>query len=485
MSCAIVNARILPAWDGTFATGAILVEDGRIAGIARGADTDAMAARARETFDAKGATVLPGLVNAHHHAYANVLRGTENALPLELWALFTVAFGRGLDERLLRLGILLGAAEMARAGVTCVVDHSPPVRHFRASHAAHLESGLRVAFAPFLHDRHDHDILGFALPDAIRAEIEGAGFPDPAFICDMFDELGRTDGGGRVRTILGPNAPQRCSPALLDLWAQLAARHGMGAHTHLLETEAQAIACWREWPEGVVAHLDARGLLDACTAVAHGIWLAPAERDLLARRGTTVVHNPASNLMLGSGILPLADLEARGVPLALGSDSANTGGTADMFELMRLATMIGRSGTDWRSWPRAETALRMATEGGARAAGLSGRTGRIETGYMADLVVLDLSGAAVSALETNVEALVRHGGAHQVRATMVGGDWIYREGRIRSFDEAAVLAEFTQVRAAFLDERAHALGSARKAMEILAQQLQTTRLQEMIGPKRD
>lgn len=475
MSCAIVNARILPAWDGTFATGAILVEDGRIAGIAGGADAEAMAARAREVFDAKGATVLPGLVNAHHHAYANVLRGSENALPLELWALFTVALGRGLDERLLRLGILLGAAEMARAGVTCVVDHSPPVRHFRASHAAHLESGLRVAFAPFLHDRHDHDILGFILSAEMRAEIEGAGFPDPAFISAMFEELGRLDGRGRVQVLLGPNAPQRCSPALLDLWAKLAARHGFGAHTHLLETEAQAIACKREWPEGIVAHLDARGLLDARMSVAHGIWLAPEERDLLARRGVTVVHNPASNLMLGSGILPLADLDARGVPMALGSDSANTGGTADMFELMRLATMIGRSGTDWRSWPRAETALRMATEGGARAAGLVGRTGRIELGYLADLTVLDLSGAAAAALEPNVEALVRHGGAHQVRATMVGGDWIYREGRIRSFDEDAVLVEFAQIRAAFLDERGQALGSARNAMGFLAEQLRAKR----------
>jgi 5-methylthioadenosine/S-adenosylhomocysteine deaminase len=478
MSCAIVNARMLPAWDGAFATGSILVEDGKIAGIASDADAHAMAARASDIFDAKGATVLPGLVNAHHHSYANVLRGTENALPLELWALFTVAFGRGLDERLLRLGILLGAAEMARAGVTCVVDHSPPVRHFRASHAAHLESGLRVAFAPFLHDRHDHDILGFTLPDDMRVEIEGAGFPDRAFLSAMYEELGSIDGSGRVHVLLGPNAPQRCSPALLDLWAKLTARHGFGAHTHLLETEAQAIACRREWPEGIVAHLDARGLLDARTSVAHGIWLTPAERDLLARRSTTVVHNPASNLMLGSGILPLADLEARGVPLALGSDSANTGGTADMFELMRLATMIGRSGTDWRSWPRAETALRMATEGGARAAGFAGRTGRIETGYLADLVVLDLWGAATSALAMNVEALVRHGGAHQVRATMVGGNWIYRDGRICSFDETAVLAEFAQIRAAFLGERAHALGSARNAMGFLAKQLQTTRLPE-------
>ncbi|MBL8653677.1 MAG: amidohydrolase family protein, partial [Alphaproteobacteria bacterium] len=348
MNLCIANANILI--DTAFRRGAVLIERGRIAAIAYGDNAQALATRAASTVDANGLALIPGFVNAHHHSYANALRGTENALPLELWALYTVAYGRNIDEKLLRLAILTGAAEMLRNGVTGVIDHSPPVRRGPASFAAHVESGMRVGFAPFFHDTHDHDLLGFKMPAALRAGVEGLGFPPADLVSDVFAQLAGANGAGRVRVLLGPNAPQRCSPRLLDLWAQLRERHGFGSHTHLLETRAQAIACARHWPDGIVVEMDRRGLLDDRLTVAHGVWLTPKERDLLAARGVTVAHNPASNLMLGSGILPAADLRQRGVRMALGSDSANTGGSADPFELMRLATMIGRVGSDWESW---------------------------------------------------------------------------------------------------------------------------------------
>src|SRR5688572_12473777 len=116
-SLAIV-ARVLRDWSARPEPAAILVEGGRVAAVASGEDGARLAARAAERVDAPGLIAMPGMVNAHHHAYANVLRGTENGLPLELWALFTVAYGRALDAEAIRLAILLGAAEMIRAGVT-------------------------------------------------------------------------------------------------------------------------------------------------------------------------------------------------------------------------------------------------------------------------------------------------------------------------------------------------------------------------------
>jgi len=88
--------------------------------------------------------------------------------------------------------------------------------------------------------------------------------------------------------------------------------------------------------------MERQGLLDDRLSVAHGIWLTRQERSVLARRGVTLVHNPASNLMLGSGILPLADSRAAGLAVAIGTDSANTGGRHDLFEAMRLAMMLPR-----------------------------------------------------------------------------------------------------------------------------------------------
>ena len=468
MSLCIANADILI--DTAFRRGAVLIEKGRIAAIGFGDDAQALKARAATTTDANGLALIPGFVNAHHHSYANALRGTENALPLELWALYTVAYGRNIDEKLLRLAILTGAAEMLRNGVTGVIDHSPPVRRAPASFAAHVESGMRVAFAPFFHDTHDHDLLGFEMPAALRAGVEGLGFPQADLVADIFAQLAAANGAGRVRVLLGPNAPQRCSPGLLDLWARLRERQGFGSHTHLLETRAQAIACARHWPDGIVVEMDRRGLLDDRLAVAHGVWLTPKERDLLAARGVTVVHNPASNLMLGSGILPASDLRRRGVRMALGSDSANTGGSADPFELMRLATMIGRVGTDWESWLDAEAAFAMATTGGAAAMGLAAETGKIETGSLADLVLVDMSGAS-STEPPCVETLVRHCGPASVRATMVGGDWVYRDGKVLAFDEAAIRRDLIDAAAAFRERCTAELGIAREAHRVFDPQL--------------
>ncbi len=470
MSLCIANADILTDAKAKFRRGSVLIENGRIAAIGYGDEAHALKARAATTTDANGRALIPGFVNAHHHSYANAQRGTENALPLELWALYTVAYGRNIDEKLLRLAILTGAAEMLRNGVTGVIDHSPPVRRAPASLAAHVESGMRVGFAPFFHDTHDHDLLGFEIPAALRAGVEGLGFPPADLVGDVFAQLAAADGGARVKILLGPNAPQRCSPGLLDLWARLRDQHGFGSHTHLLETRAQAIACARHWPDGIVAEMDRRGLLDERLAVAHGVWLTPKERDLLAARGVTVVHNPASNLMLGSGILPAADLRRRGVRMALGSDSANTGGSADPFELMRLATMIGRVGNDWESWLDAETAFAMATEGGAAAMGLRDEIGRIETGRLADLVLVDMAGAA-STEAPGVETLVRHCGPAAVRATMVGGAWVYRDGKVLAFDETNIRRELADAAADFRERCAGELAIAREAHRVFDPQL--------------
>ncbi len=462
MSLCIADAEILTDAHAAFRRGAVLIEHSRIAAIGHGDDAQAMRSRAIATVDANGLALIPGFVNAHHHSYANALRGTENALPLELWALYTVAYGRNIDEKLLRLAILTGAAEMLRNGVTGVIDHSPPIRRGPASFAAHVESGMRVGFAPFFHDTHDHDLLGFRLPDALRAGVEGLGFPPADVVVDVFAQLAAANGVGRVNVLLGPNAPQRCSPGLLDLWGRLRDRHGFGSHTHLLETRAQAIACAKHWPDGIVAEMHRRGLLDDRLSAAHGVWLAPQERDLLAARGVTVVHNPASNLMLGSGILPAADLRRRGVRLGLGSDSANTGGPADPFELMRLATMIGRVDSDWESWLDAKSAFAMATEGGAAAMGLAAEAGEIEVGRLADLVLVDLAGSASTAPPC-VETLVRYCGPACVRATMVGGRWAYRDGKVLAFDEPTVRRELIDSTVEFRERCAVELTVAREA----------------------
>ncbi len=445
---------------------AVAVDAGRITAVLRSeGERLAACARADEVVAGDGKILIPGLVNAHTHSYCNVLRGTENSLPLEPWALYTVAYGRSLDDEAIRLSILIGAAEMIRNGITACVDHFAHFARAPAALAAHRESGMRVGFAPMMQDLPDHRILGLELPPDLLRRLEATPPQTASQVERLFRDLAAILPGrdGLVTLMLGPNAPQRCSPVLLDVWRRLADELGLPVHTHCLETWPQAAAGQRDWPGGTVGEMARRGLLGPRLSIAHGIWLDPAERDLLAAHDVAVVHNPASNMMLGSGRMPLEDYLRRGVALAIGSDSANTGGRNDIFEIMRLAMMMHRLALPLDDWPKPERVFEMATLGGARVLGRERELGRIAPGQCADLVLLRPDGAAMTAGRPDIATIVQHGSADSVAAVMIGGTWVYRDGRILSFDEQAILDRYGELRVAILAGAAPALALADEA----------------------
>jgi cytosine/adenosine deaminase-related metal-dependent hydrolase len=442
------------AWvcaDGAARVGAVLVEGRRIAAIAWSKDDRAaLRSRADQEVDGTGHYLMPGLIDAHAHAYGTLLRGTENSLPLELWALHTTLYGRAFDGPAIRAAVLLGAAERIRAGITGVVDHSPAIHLAEDALLAHETSGLRVAFAPFLHDLSDYDLLGMPLSSALEPLVGGPPSVDRDAYAARFAEIGAAarGGSGRVTPQLGPNAPQRCSPAMWELWRTLRDRHGAAVHTHLLETKAQASLNAR-WDGGLVAEMARAGMLEGRLTCAHGVWLEPREMEVLARHDVTLSHNPASNLMLGSGVMPFQAATASGLRLALGCDSANTGGRHDLFSVMRLAMTLPRAaGSDFDAWPRATVVLSAATEGGGAALGWHGLTGRVEVGLHADLVLVRGASAGMAAAAPSIDALVQYGGPEHVDSVMVDGNWVMRTGEILTFDEAAVIADATNQAAA-------------------------------------
>ncbi len=452
--------------------GSVLVRHGRIDAVAISSeDRAALRAQAAETVEAAGCWLLPGLIDAH--AYGALLRGTENSLPLELWALHTTLHGRAFDGAALRAAILLGAAERIRGGITGTVDHSPMMHLAEDALAAHEASGLRVAYAPFLHDISDYDLLDLPLPAVLGPVVGGPAPLDEDAYARNFAALAGAvrAGSGRVRLLLGPNAPQRCSPRAWALWRRLRDRHDVGVHTHLLETRAQD-SLNRRWPGGLVAEMARQGLLDGRLTCAHGVWLSDAERAVLASHDVTLSHNPASNLMLGSGVMKLAGCRACGLRVALGTDSANTGGRHDLFAVMRLAMMLPRAqGGDPAGWPREADMLRAATEHGAAALDRNGEVGRIAPGQRADLVLARAGDAGTAAAEPSPGVLVQHGGPENVTSVMVDGRWVMRDGRILSFDEAEVLRE-AAVQAARLRARvAPHLPRLAEAMPALASRL--------------
>ncbi len=433
-------------WTGL--DGADLVEGGlmlrgdRIEAVLGPADIAEARVAADDALDIGGLVAMPPFYSGHVHSSASLFRGTENSLPLELWSYYAINYGRGFDARAVRAAVLLTACEMIRNGIGGYTDHFPQARLGAAAIGAHAESGLKVGFAPFFADLLDEDILDIPFDREAMRRLTPLASRTPgeieAGILDLNGEVAR-HGAGTLRLLLGPNAPQRCSDALLDTWCRLRDRTGVGSHTHLLETLPQRGASDRRWPGGVVAALRGRGLLDRDLSVAHGIWLDDRDRGHLARHDVTLVHNPSSNLMLGSGRMDARAALRAGVPVALGTDSSNTGGRHDLFEAMRHMLVQGREpGSNPADWIRPLEALAAATRG---ADAVFPGSGRLQAGTAADVLLLDLRTGPVAAAPACANTVVVHGDARCVHSLMVGGRWLMRNNRIEAFDEAAVVAE--------------------------------------------
>ncbi len=401
--------------------------------------------RFARVIEAAGKIVMPGLVNAHMHSYANLTRTLSGTTPLEVWMLSVMAVGRLFEPEDNRVGALLGAAEMLKSGTTTCLDHlAQGGEGLEAAMRAYEESGMRACLAPMIGDRPYFDTLPLD-PRQVPVRFLAAPSPRAEELVDTTLALHRRWHGrdGRLRVLFGPSGPQRCSDELLRRCAELARELDTGWHTHVLETRIQADTGCRMYGRPMVRHLEQLGILSGRASFAHGVWLSEEESRLAAERGVTVVHNPASNLRLGSGTAPVPRYRSHGVTVALGTDGVNCGGSLSMFESLRLAAILHNPAEpDPRRWIRSDEALAMATRHGARALGLEGRVGSIEQGLQADLVILDPARSpALVPLRDAADQVVYGEQGHGVETVLVQGKVLVEDGRIVSFDEGAVRRE--------------------------------------------
>lgn len=413
--------------------------------------------------DARHRLVMPGLINAHLHSDENLFKGRYDALPLELWMLFTyppLAYGP-VPPRLVYLRTLIGAIEMLRGGVTAVGDDvsqfpsaTPEVTD--ALMQAYLDIGLRASATVALADKPWPDKLPRVrslLPEDLLAEF-GSPASVPALLAIYDYALTHWHGkAGRLRVAVSASAPERCSDALLLALADFARRHELRMTTHVLESRLQVVAGREFFGHSLVERLDRLGLLSDQLTIAHGIWLTDADLARVARAGATVAHNPVSNLRLGAGIAPLTRLLATGVSVALGTDGSSSNDGQSVFEAMKVAAILPRVvDPDFERWPTARDALRMATAGGAHALGLQEDVGVLAPGRLADFVLLDLNTPSLVPLNDAVRQLVFAESGRAVDRVYVGGQLVVSGGRVVSIDEAAI---YDELRASLPEFEAH------------------------------
>ncbi len=370
--------------------------------------------------------VLPGLVNAHTHAAMTFLRGLADDMPLMDWLnqrIFPVE--QKLTPEMVRLGSLLGYAEMLRTGTTACVDmYLFEESVFEAADTA----GLRCLGGEAV----------FAFPSA--------AFPGPEAALDATRALAeKYRNHDRLRVAVNPHSVYTTTPEILSACRDLAQELALPLHIHLAETPSETQICLSAQGKRPTEYCRSLGLLDVPCTLAHVVDVTSAELDLLARQKAVVAHNPSSNMKLASGAAPVTAMLARGMHVGLGTDGAASNNRLNMFSEMGRAALLHKlTGLDPTLLPAAQV-LDMATLGGA-AAMHDERLGSLAPGKAADCVALDLSEPNLQPMYNEVSHLVYAATGMETRMTMVGGEVLYQDGRFTRFDYPALCEEMRNVR---------------------------------------
>ncbi|HEX5607129.1 MAG TPA: amidohydrolase [Candidatus Binatia bacterium] len=417
---------------------------------------------------------IPGMINAHCHSPANLVRGMMPIRPLEIWRTYYRASLRDMREEDFYASALLGGMEMLKNGATTVLDHFFGNQAYRfmgagAAIQAMRDLGLRHVVALTLSDKNYEETIPLdnSVPqagDEIQRMSASEAKETQAWIddCEAFIEAFHAP---EKLTIAcpGPSAVQRCTDRLLVGSAELARRRKLPIHIHLAETKPQAVMGQRIYGTSLLRHLDEIGVLDERMSLAHAIWVEPEDVELFAKRGATPVHNPASNLRIGSGFAPVKEYLRVGVNVGLGTDGAASNDGQNMFDALRLATLIhNQAGSDFNDWIPPRQAIALATRNGARAFGID--AGVIAPGKLADIALLRRDTAAFTPLNDVLAQIVFCENGASVHSVIIDGEFVVEAGRLTKVDEAEVLRLATQARLR-LDSSIEREFAAAKTME--------------------
>ncbi|MGB3500775.1 MAG: amidohydrolase [Mesorhizobium sp.] len=402
--------------------GCVAVSNGRIAHIGTTAELDARASSARQVVDGSGHILMPGIVNTHCHAGDSLFRGLVENLPLEPW-LQTVwkAEGAILNPQTSHLGSVLGFAELLQSGVTSVMDM---FWYPFETVAAARKVGIRVSTGGIFFDPAGVTALSIkereAEAERFFAEFAGADDVFPAVL---------------------PHGAYTVAPEHLKRAKRIADAHGGLFCTHAAETRAEQADILNRYGHSIIRHLDHLGLLDERTVLAHCVHLDDEELDILARTGTSVAHNPMSNMKLASGFARVPDMLDRGINVTLGTDGAISGNDLDMWMALRLAATIHKAYSARADAVTTRQALDMLTIAGARALGAADRIGSLETGKQADMILVDINRPHAVPLFDPMTHLVYSTAKSDVRHVFVGGRQVVRDGQLTLVDIADTIAE--------------------------------------------
>lgn len=372
-----------------------------------------------EVIDGSRHVAVPGFFNAHCHAAMTSVRGWGSDLPLDRWFNERIWVAESaLTPEDVRLGTMLAACEMIRAGAVAFNDH-----YFHMDLVAEVveEAGLLATLG----------WCQFGNGTEVGADLAGAL---------AFAERWQGKADGRIRAVLAPHSPYVCPPEFLREIATLARERSLGLHIHVAESQEQLDRSLAQHGKSPVARLEEAGIFDVPCVAAHALYLTDEDVAILARRDVSVAHCPITYMKLGMGAGDVPRLLAAGVNVALGTDGAGSNDDLDMKEVVRFAALLAKSSRrDAEALP-GDAPLRMATQRGARAMGFEG-AGMIAPGRPAHITLFDFDKPHLVPRHDLVSLLVHAAKASDISHVFVAGRLLLRDGRILTLDEEKIVAE--------------------------------------------
>lgn len=430
MNSLLIKAGRVITMDGRYRVlegGGILLSGSRIA---RVLDRDALqrtGAINAETVDVASMTVVPGFVQTHVHLCQALFRGLAEDRDLLDWLarrIFPLEAAHTASS--IAASARIGLAELVRSGTTTIMDMGS-IHHQDGLVGAIERAGIRAVVGKSMIDR--NDLFG-----AFRESTSEALRSTESLLKRWHNAA-----AGRIRYAVAPRFVLSCSDELLiDAHAMAREHEGVLFHTHASENPRELEAVRARCGMDNIDYFAQLGLLDEQSCLAHCVRVSERERAVLAERQVKVLHCPSANLKLGSGIADIVGFLDRGIGVSIGSDGAPCNNAMDMFGEMRLASLLQKPAHGAQAMD-ARTALTLATRGGAEALGLADDIGSLEEGKQADLVLLDLERVWNPVDQGDPYAAIVHSASPEnVRAVMVAGTWLYRDGVLLRDDEREI-----------------------------------------------
>lgn len=386
-----------------------------------------------KVIDASNSLVIPGLINAHTHAYMSIFRNYADDLEFFDWLHSVEVVEDKMTGEDCYWTSLLSIIEMIKTGTTCFVDMC------MKSSIDGVKKGPKGVVSGAVNDSGMRAFIGRGLVDIVGEE--GAKIRLNEFLEDMKLNVGSE----RINYILAPHAPYSCSQKYLGEISKVASEKNMLITIHVAESEAEVKSIKNEFGVTPVEYVDDAGLFDNPVITAHAVNLTDKDVKILKEKNVSVAINPRSNMKLGNGFANVQKLLDAGINICLGTDGSGSNNTQNMFQEMQFASLVYKGSAKKAKCVDAVEVLKAATIGGAKALKMEGEIGVIKEGALADISILDLNVPEFVPRNDLVSALCYSANGSEVKTVLVNGQIVMEDGQILTFDEDEVYKKCNEI----------------------------------------